>query len=141
MKKEEILDFCGKWLPAWHGNRPSDLIEFYSDDALYIDPANKAGLKGRGQILPYFKKLLAANPDWTWEPIDVFPTDLGFVAKWKAIIPVGSKVITECGMDIVEMQGEQIRKNEVYFDRSSLLEALRRLKSPHASRSGSVAQS
>jgi hypothetical protein len=78
MKREEILDFCDKWLPAWEGNRPEDLIGFYSDDASYIDPANKEGLKGRDQIFPYFKKLLAANPNWKWEPVEVFPTDIGF---------------------------------------------------------------
>jgi hypothetical protein len=129
MKREEILDFCGKWLPAWHGDRPNDLIEFYSDNALYIDPANKKGLKGRDQIFPYFKKLLAANPNWKWEPVEVFPTDLGFVAKWKATIPVGKEVITEYGMDIVEMERGRILRNEVYFDLSSLLEASRKLKS------------
>jgi hypothetical protein len=128
MKREEILDFCGRWLPAWKGNRPEDLIEFYSDDALYVDPANRLGLKGRDQILPYFKKLLAANPNWKWEVVELFPTDLGFVAKWKAAIPVGTKVVTEYGMDIVEIERGRIRRNEVYFDRSTLLKALRRLK-------------
>jgi hypothetical protein len=128
MKREEILDFCGRWLPAWQGNRPEDLIEFYSDDALYVDPANKLGLKGRDQILPYFKKLLAANPSWKWELVELFPTDLGFVAKWKAAIPVGTEVVTEYGIDIVEIQRGRIRRNEAYFDRSTLLKALRRLK-------------
>jgi hypothetical protein len=128
MKREEILDFCGRWLPAWEGNRPEDLIGFYSDDALYMDPANKLGLKGHDQILPYFKKLLAANPNWKWEPVELFPTDIGFVAKWKASIPVGTEVITEYGMDIVEIERGRIRRNEVYFDRSGLLKALRRLK-------------
>ena len=129
MQREEILDFCEKWLSAWHGNRPGELIEFYSDDALYIDPANKTGLKGRDEILSYFKRLLAANPNWRWEPVEVFPIELGFVAKWKAIIPVGTEVITEYGMDIVEIERGRIRSNDVYFDRSSLLEALRRVKS------------
>jgi hypothetical protein len=128
MKREEILDFCGRWLKAWEGNRPEDLIGFYSDDALYVDPANKLGLKGRDQILPYFKKLLAANPNWKWELVELFPTDLGFVAKWKAAMPVGTEVVTEYGMDIVEIERGRIRRNEVYFDRSSLLKALRRLK-------------
>jgi ketosteroid isomerase-like protein len=63
-EREEILDFSTKWLRAWQGDRPRDLIEFYSDNALYIDPANKEGLRGRNQIFPYFKKLLAANPGW-----------------------------------------------------------------------------
>jgi hypothetical protein len=129
MKRAEILDFCEKWLPAWERNRPEDLIEFYSDDALYIDPANKEGLKGRDQIFPYFKKLLAANPNWTWEPVEVFPTDIGFVAKWKATIPIGAELITEYGMDIVEIERGRITRNEVYFDRSNVLEALRKLKS------------
>lgn len=129
MERKEILNFCGRWLRAWQGDRPGDLIGFYSDDALYIDPANKKGLKGRDQILPYFKKLLAANPNWKWEPIEVFPTDLGFVAKLRATIPVGEEVITEYGMDIVEIERGKIRRNEVYFDRSSLLDALRKLKS------------
>jgi hypothetical protein len=73
--------------------------------------------------------LLAANPDWRWETIEVFPTGFGFVAKWKAIIPIGTEVITEYGMDIVEMQRGKIRRNEVYFDASSLLEARRNLRS------------
>jgi ketosteroid isomerase-like protein len=128
MKREEILDFCGRWLPAWERNRPEDLIGFYSDDALYVDPANKLGLRGRDQILPYFKKLLAANPNWKWELVESFPTELGFVAKWKAAMPVGKELITEYGMDIVEIQQGRIRRNEVYFDRSSFLKALRRLK-------------
>jgi hypothetical protein len=50
MKREEILDFCGRWLPAWESNGPEDLIGFYSDDALYVYLANKLGLKGRDQI-------------------------------------------------------------------------------------------
>jgi hypothetical protein len=129
MRKEEILSFCSKWLPAWKVNKPNDLIEFYSDNALYIDPANKQGLRGRSQILPYFRRLLAANPNWNWEPVEVLATDLGFVAKWKVTIPIGTQLITEYGMDIVEIERGRITRNEVYFDRSSILEALRRRKS------------
>jgi hypothetical protein len=126
MKREEILEFCGRWLPAWEGNKPDDLIEFYSKDALYIDPANKKGLKGRDGIFAYFKKLLSANPSWKWEAIQVFPTDLGFVAKWKATIPVRAETITEYGMDIVEIERGKISRNEVYFDLSQIFEALRK---------------
>ncbi len=129
MKREEILDFCGRWLSDWEGNRPDDLIRFYSDDAVYIDPANKDGLKGHDRIFTYFKNLLAANPKWKWNMVEVFPTDAGFVLKWKATIPIGLEVVTEYGMDIVEIEQERISRNEVYFDRSHLLETLRRTKS------------
>ena len=128
MKKDEMLGFCRRWLGAWEGNKPDDLIQFYSDDALYIDPANKDGLKGRDQIFPYFKKLLAANPTWKWDAVELFPTDLGFVVKWKASIPIGEETITEFGLDIVDMERGRITRNEVYFDRSCVFEALRKLK-------------
>ena len=128
MKREEILIFCRRWLGAWEGNKPDGLIQFYSDDAVYIDPANKDGLKGRGRIFPYFKKLLAANPNWKWEAVQLFPTDHGFVVKWKASIPIGEETITEFGMDIVDIEWGRITRNEVYFDRSHVLKALRELK-------------
>jgi hypothetical protein len=129
MEREEALGFCARWLPAWEGNKPNLLIQFYSDNALYIDPANKEGLEGREQMLVYFKRLLASNPNWKWRTVEVIPTDLGFVAKWKATIPIGSESVTEYGMDIVEIERGRITRNEVYFDRSNLLEALRRRKS------------
>jgi len=128
MKRDEILGFCRRWLGAWEGNKPEGLIQFYSEDALYIDPANKDGLKGRDRIFPYFKKLLAANPSWKWEAVQLFPTDLGFVMKWKASIPIGRETITEFGMDIVDIEQGRITRNEVYFDRSHVLKALRELK-------------
>jgi hypothetical protein len=128
MKKNEAQVFCMKWLAAWTGNHPDMLAEFYSDDAIYIDPANREGLRGRGQMIEYFRKLLAANPNWRWEALELYPTDLGFILKWRATIPVGSENIIEKGMDIVEIRDNTITRNEVYFDRSLLVEMNRKLK-------------
>ena len=128
MNRGDALVFCEKWLEAWSGNRPEYLIRFYSDDALYVDPAHKEGLRGRERILSYFKKLLAANPNWVWRAIDVFPADLGFVLKWEATIPVRREAITEVGIDIVDIDEGRITRNEVFFDRLSLLNALRKGK-------------
>jgi hypothetical protein len=128
MEKKDANDFCKKWLPSWTGNNPTALIKFYSENAFYRDPANTEGLKGVSQILPYFRKLLAANPNWKWEPVEILPTDKGFVAKWKATIPVGTEVIIENGVDIVEMENSKVTRNEVYFDRAKWLEVLRKTK-------------
>ena len=130
MKKTEAQEFCKRWLPAWTGNQPEALAEFYSDEALYIDPANKEGLRGREEILRYFKKLLASNPRWRWTALEIYPTDLGFIGKWKATIPVGAETVSENGIDIVEVKGGKIIRNEVYFDRSLLIEKIRKLKAP-----------
>ena len=103
-------------------------MRFYTEDAFYSDPAHPEGLKGHDQLREYFVKLLAANPNWVWEPVEVFPTLRGFTLKWRAVIPAGKKKIVEFGMDIVELEDGKIRRNEVYFDRSRLLESLPKKK-------------
>ncbi len=118
--------FCNDWLKSWTGNKPETLLSFYSEDAYYQDPANPQGLIGFSQILPYFKKLLAANPNWKWEREELFPTEKGFVLKWKARIPVGSEIVEEKGIDIVELKNDHICRNEVYFDRAKLLSKLKK---------------
>ena len=129
MNKEEIIKFCEKFLPAWTGNQPEELIKFYDKNAFYLDPAKPDGLKGHKQILPYFKKLLALNPDWVWEAVEIFPSsEHCFTAKWKATIPVGPEVVIENGIDIIEVVGGKITRNEVYFDRSKLLSIISKLK-------------
>jgi hypothetical protein len=122
--KAKILEFCKRWLPAWTGNRPEVLLEFYTEDAFYQDPARPQGLRGHPEMRPYFEKLLAANPDWVWEVVEVFPTERGFTLKWRATIPVGREEVIEYGLDIVEWDGEKVTRNEVYFDRAKLLAAL-----------------
>ncbi len=124
MKKEELLKFCSSWLAAWTGNRPETLLNFYHDDALYIDPANIEGLKGHEEMRTYLERLLAANPEWIWKPVEVFPIETGAIVKWECEIPVGSETINETGLDIVEIEGDKITRNEVYFDRTRLLSAI-----------------
>jgi hypothetical protein len=125
MHEAEALKFCEKWLAAWTGNQPEKLVEFYANHALYRDPAKPHGIKGHDQILPYFQKLLERNPEWVWTASKVFPTKDGFILKWKAEIPVGTRVLVEEGMDVVEVMFDKIVHNEVYFDRANWLEAVR----------------
>ncbi|MFW9910626.1 MAG: nuclear transport factor 2 family protein [Candidatus Thorarchaeota archaeon] len=128
MNKGELLEFCRKWLSAWTGNRPEILIKFYAEDALYIDPANRAGLKGHESILAYFERLLRVYHDWSWEPLEVFPIEGGTIVKWRCQIPVGQEVLEEVGLDIVEIENGKITRNEVYFDRTRLVAAIERRK-------------
>ncbi|MFW9992746.1 MAG: nuclear transport factor 2 family protein [Candidatus Odinarchaeota archaeon] len=128
MDRETSIKFCSEWLAAWTGNEPELLTEFYSENAYYQDPANPEGLKGQEQMLPYFRKLLAGNPDWEWKAVEIFPTEKGFAFKWRATIPIGQETITEYGLDIVEINNGKITRNEVYFDRSKLLTRLKTLK-------------
>lgn len=112
-----LQTFTDQWLASWSGNRPDILLDFYTPDAFYLDPANPQGLSGKEQLSIYFKKLLGKNPGWKWTREEIFPTEKGFTLKWKAEIPIATETITLHGLDIVEMTGNKISRNEVYFDR------------------------
>jgi hypothetical protein len=51
LDEEHARAFATAWLPAWSGNRPHDLITFYTDDAYYSDPGVPEGLRGRDALL------------------------------------------------------------------------------------------
>ena len=126
MNLKEAKEFCNHWLPAWTGNHPDTLINFYSTESFYSDPTVQHGLKGHNEILPYFKKLLKNNPDWKWTGEEIIPTDKGFTLKWKAVIPVRQVEVIEFGVDIVEIGNNKITRNEVYFDTLRLIRAIQK---------------
>jgi hypothetical protein len=116
MLHDALASFCNSWLAAWTGNQPEKLLSFYREDAFYRDPAKPDGLRGRGELLPYFTKILAKNPNWIWKAVEIVSTEKGFVLKWEATIPAGAKIVVETGLDIVELTDGKISRNEVYFD-------------------------
>ena len=128
MPAKNLKNFVDTWLATWTGNQPEKLLTFYAEHALYRDPARPGGLRGHEEMLPYFQKLLAANPNWVWQAVEVIPTTHGCTLKWKATIPAGPQAIEEFGLDIVEIEDGLITRNEVYFDRLALAEAARNSK-------------
>lgn len=120
---ENQKTFIDEWLASWTGNQPEKLMTYYAEDAYYQDPARPQGLRGHSEMLPYFRKLLAVNPNWVWRAVELIPTSKGFTLKWKATIPVGDRTVEELGLDIVEIDNDLITRNEVYFDRVHLTAA------------------
>ena len=129
MTKEEAREFASRWLPAWTGNRPELLLGYYSEDVIYLDPVVPRGVKGRAELLAYFRRLLAQNPDWVWTQLEGIPLEGGFLNKWLARIPVGERVVECVGVCFVQFDDQGlIARNEVYFDRSELLRRIAELK-------------
>lgn len=128
LNREEARDFASRWLPAWTGNQPDELLAFYTEDVFYRDPAVPAGLSGRKAFREYLGKLLANNPDWIWTHEDSVPLESGFLNKWRLRAPVGNKVIECTGVCTVQFLRGLISRNEVYFDTLPLMDAIRDLK-------------
>ena len=122
---QEARAFAEKWLPAWTGNDPERLLSFYTDDAFYSDPAIPTGVRGRSALLDYFERLLSVNPDWVWRHEGSIPLQDGFLNLWRASIPVGHRTVESTGVCTVQLRGSLIYCNQVFFDRSDLLDAIR----------------
>lgn len=85
------------------------------------------GLEGKLALLACFRKLLAANPRWEWTQVEGIPMADGFLNKWKARIPVGTTTLEVVGVCLVQLDAAgRIRRNEVYFDRTPLLQEIAR---------------
>jgi len=121
---EHARAFAERWLPAWSGNRPELLASFYTDDAVYSDPAVPDGVRGREAVLAYFTKLLARNPEWIWVHRGSIPLQDGFLNKWHATIPVTGHSVEVDGVCTVQMRSNLIYANHVFFDRAPLLHAI-----------------
>ncbi|MBW2560313.1 MAG: nuclear transport factor 2 family protein [Deltaproteobacteria bacterium] len=122
MSQEQAREFASEWLPAWTGNDPEKLLNFYSKDALYLDPTIPDGVRGKEALRSYFKKLLSDNPEWVWTQIEGIPMEGGFLNKWRAVMPVGPKNVECVGVCFVQFDSDgKIRRNEVYFDTHELI--------------------
>lgn len=122
--------FASHWLPAWSGNAPALLLSYYAENAFYRDPAVPAGLTGLPAIGAYFERLLGQFPDWVWTHTGSTPLGNGFLNRWKADIPTPARAVTCEGVCTVQLNDAgKIIRNEVFFDRSPLLDALRELQS------------
>jgi hypothetical protein len=120
VENHELVIFCRDWFTAWMSDSPEQLRGFYTEDAFYSDPARPEGLRGP-DLLPYFRKLLAKYPGWKWRAVEIMPTAKGFCLKWNADFRDGERDVAIAGLDLVEMRDGKISRNEVYFDRSTLL--------------------
>ena len=129
MNKEEAQEFASRWLPAWTGNNPEELANYYSDDCFYMDAGIPDGAQGKPALIEYFQKLLSQNPSWVWTQLEAIPMEGGFLNKWHAKIPVGEKVVECIGVCFLQFDDQgKIKRNEVYFDRTELISEIYKLK-------------
>jgi hypothetical protein len=64
-------------------------------------------------------------PRWVWTQRDSIPLRDGFLNLWHASVPVGERVLDIDGVCTVQLRGGLIASNQVFFDRSELLAAIR----------------
>lgn len=123
MTQEQLDRLTVRFLDAWTSQDVSRVLDCYTDDVRYRDPNTRGAVEGREALGRYLTKLFAS---WqmTWARREVFPLagEEGVAFLWRATFrrPGGELIVTADGMDLALVRGEQLARNDVYFDRAVL---------------------
>jgi ketosteroid isomerase-like protein len=121
---EELKEIAARVLEAWNGQSSADVVAMYTDDVTYQDPNTDGAVEGSEAFGRYLDKLFSRwQMHWELREDPLPHADgKGVTALWKATLsPQGSDRSVEVeGMDLVLLDGEKIRHNEVWFDRAAL---------------------
>lgn len=120
----ELKELARDILDAWNGQDPERVVSMYTDDVTYRDPNTRGAVEGADALRRYLTKLFS-RWEMHWElredPLPHASGD-GVTALWRASFrPVdGDRAVDVDGMDLVVLEGDRIRLNEVWFDRAAL---------------------
>jgi len=73
----------------------------------------------------YLRRLLARHPEWVWTQRASAPMQDGFLNFWQAKEPIAGTEVGFSGVCLVVLRDGLIARNEVFFDRTLFLEAMR----------------
>ena len=110
-------------LDAWNRQDVEAVVACYTDDVVYVDPNPRGAVEGADAMRRYLAKLFG-RWEMHWSLREVFPlADVdGSATLWHASFrkPGGELTVEADGMDLVVLDGERVKRNEVYFDRAVL---------------------
>lgn len=123
MNLGELRAISGPLIAAWNEQDPDEVVSRYTDDLVYRDPNTRGAVNGADAFRRYLTKLFA-NWEMRWEVKETFPLadQDGAGGLWRASFrrPGGRSEVEVDGMDLVLIEGDLVKRNEVYFDRAAL---------------------
>ena len=123
MDKQRMRELAEKCLAAWTLQDVEAVVACYAEDVMYRDPNTRGHVQGRDAMRRYLSKLFGRwTMTWTLREMFLFDGNEGGAFLWHATFqkPGGEKIVEADGMDLVVMEGELLKRNEVYFDRAVL---------------------
>jgi ketosteroid isomerase-like protein len=107
-------------LSAWNTQDVEAVLARYADDLLYLDPNTRGPVFGRDAMRAYLTKLFGR---WTmtWAAGEIFPLETDGVAiRWTGTLALAGEEesVAIGGLDLVILEGDLVKRNEVYFDRA-----------------------
>jgi len=124
MEKEAMRERAAAVLSAWNSHDVERVIACYTEDVVYRDPNTRGAVEGKGALSRYLTRLFRDwRMHWALREFFPFPDGGGGAFLWDAELTpaAGGKAAKISGMDLVLLRGEQLSRNEVYFDRMALV--------------------
>jgi steroid delta-isomerase-like uncharacterized protein len=127
------LEISQRYFEAWQRHDAAAIVAAFAEEGTYSDPATGRPLSGPA-IGAYASGLWAAFPDLSFELISAAPAGEGVVAaQWvmrgtnrgpvQGLPPTGRSVALP-GADFIQIEGDQIRSVQGYFDTKLFAEQL-----------------
>ncbi len=120
-----LAELAEAFLAAWNTQDVEKVLACYTDDLVYRDPNTRGEIHGAEAMGRYLPKLFDGwQMHWATRaaPLALAGQD-GSAVLWRASFrrAGASQVVEADGMDLVILEGDRIKRNEVYFDRTVLL--------------------
>lgn len=123
MDRDRMLVLADRFLSAWNTQAVEQVVSCYTSDVDYRDPNTRGAVRGSEALRRYLTKLFAGwKMHWSLREAHLFEHGEGCAVLWHATFqrPGGETTIGIDGIDLVEVRGDQIARNEVCFDRARL---------------------
>ncbi len=125
MTRSEFEQHSKLMYDAWNRQDVEAVLERYTEDAVYRDPNTRGEVHGRDAMRRYLTALFSRwQMRWATRDFFLFGEADGVAVLWRATLqPKDSDRKVEVdGMDLLLMEGDRVKRNEVYFDRAVLAE-------------------
>jgi ketosteroid isomerase-like protein len=121
--ESELIAIAEQLFDGWNRQDVEATVARYTDDLVYVDPNTRGAVEGADAMRRYLGKLFG-RWEMHWSLRELFPlADVdGAAALWHASFrkPGSDRTVEADGMDLVLLDGDRVKRNEVYFDRAVL---------------------
>ncbi len=123
MDLAELKEIENPLVSAWNAHDVEAVVACYTDDLTYIDPNTRGPVEGADAMRSYLTKLFDRwQMHWTIKQVFALADLDGSTALWRASLTARAtaKTVEVEGMDLVLIEGDRVKRNEVYYDRAAL---------------------